>query len=292
MASVSRKARRCCHSGLIPDANERRFRRPSRPVRTTGASRRPTGPSRGTRERCIALFAEEAFECIPREVEGAVLAAAPGRTPGVIAPHSFLVGVNAEQLNFVAASYLRGGSEPALAVWPSVVERVVPIDAENSGAAHQAAQQLIEAERVRVACDILCLHRRLHDGQPGAARVIGRVLAGNLVQPRRGLVEGDRVRLRQIPTPYPEGLGHEHPGHRVPGAGSKLALVERIAVPFVADGFDRCGTGRERAAPRVVLDMATQATGACPLSYDFRDRLHRGPPLVTSSLASAKMGRC
>ena len=57
------------------------------------------------------------------------------------------------------------------------------------------ADEFVEAEGVRVAGDVFCLHGRLHDAEPGAAGVVGRVLAGNVVELGRGLVEGDCIVL-------------------------------------------------------------------------------------------------
>jgi hypothetical protein len=45
---------------------------------------------------------------------------------------------------------------------------------------------------------------------------------------------------------------------------------------LVGDGLDECRASRERAALRIVLDMAAQATGTWFLYDDFFEDLHDG----------------
>src|SRR5262249_36158812 len=67
---------------------------------------------------------------------------------------------------------------PALPVRGGIVEAVVPVDAEDAGCEHEAAQKLVERERVRVAGNVPGLDRRLHHTQSLLPVSLGGYLPG------------------------------------------------------------------------------------------------------------------
>src|SRR5262245_18945 len=174
----------------------------------------------------------------------------------------------------MTTAYGRAAGEAAFAVGLRVVEGVVPVDADDAGVADEAAEELVQAEGVGVAGDVVLVLGGLHDGEAAAAGVARRVDAGDRVEPGGGLVESDGVLLGQVASPLPERLGHEGAGHGVAGAGAEAALIEGGAVALVADRLDRGGAGGEREAPRVVLDVAAEAADAFDLLDALDDRLH------------------
>src|SRR5262249_16192543 len=146
----------------------------------------------------------QSLQRLVRETERPIPQAAPLGPPRVVAPDLLLLDVDAEELHFMTTAYGRAAGEAALAVGLRVVEGVVPVDADDAGVADEAAEELVQAEGVGVAGNVVLVLGGLHDGEAAAAGVARRVDAGDRVEPGGGLVESDGVLLGQVASPLPE----------------------------------------------------------------------------------------